>query len=220
MTLRLFIRATMPDPFRAGLRKLRSSQPLDTSRSSTVRIARAISIFGHPMLVMPLAAWLAIRASGSDANTTLVVLSSIVVIGLIVLSFSAIQVRSGRWQHVDASVTTERRVLNAFLLGLFVVATMLAGWYFGHSPVTVALLLAAAIILFALVISPWCKLSLHVAFGCFAIFVPESLMIGLGFAIFVLAVAWSRLVLGRHNRADILVGMLAGIAAGITFQLL
>ena len=196
------------------------TQPLYTTHSSTLRMASAVSILGHPLLVMPLAAWLAIRAKGSDGNTTLVVLSSIAVIGLIVLSFTAIQVRSGRWQHVDASATTERRGLNLFLIGLFVVAAAAAGWYFGHSPITVALLLAAAIILFALIVSPWCKLSLHVAFGCFAIFVPGSLMIGLGFAIFVLVVAWSRLVLGRHNLADVFVGMLAGIAAGIAFQLL
>lgn len=172
------------------------------------------------MLVMPLAAWLAATVNGSDGSSTLVVLSGIVVLGLIVFSFSAIQVRGGRWQHVDASAATERRGLNVFLLGLFVAAAALAGWYFGHSPVTVALLVAAAIILLALLISPWCKLSLHVAFGCFAIFVPGSLALGAGFGVLVLAVAWSRLVLGRHDMADILAGMLAGVAAGIAFIIL
>lgn len=172
------------------------------------------------MLVMPLAAWLAARANGSDGSSTLIVLAGIVVLGLIVLSFSAIQVRGGRWQHIDASATGERRGLNIFLLGLFVAVAALARWYFGHSPISIALLLAAAIIALALLISPWCKLSLHVAFGCFAIFVPDSLVIGAGLAILIIVVAWSRLILGRHTLADILVGMLAGIAAGVAFQIL
>lgn len=172
------------------------------------------------MLVMPLAAWLAARAHHGDGPTTLAVLAGIVVLGLIVFSFSAMQVRAGRWQHVDASATSERRGLNIFLLGLFVAAAALAGWKLGHSPITVALLLAAAIILLALLVAPWCKLSLHVAFGCFAIFVPGSLLIGAGLAILVIVVAWSRLALGRHDLTDILVGMLAGSAAGVVFQIL
>ncbi len=193
-------------------------RPPDSGRGSNQRIARVISILGHPMLVMPLAAWLTARANGSDDSAALILLLGIVGIGVVVYSFSAIQVRGGRWQHVDASATSERRGLNVFLLGLFVAAAALAGWYFGYSPVTLALLLAAAIILLALLISPCCKLSLHVAFGCYAIFIPGSLALGVGLAIVVIAVAWSRLVLGRHDLTDILAGMLAGIAAGIAFQ--
>ena len=196
------------------------SQPLDPGQGTTLRIARLISILGHPMLVMPLAAWLATRAKGSDGPTTLILLSAIVGVGLIVFSFSVIQVRGGRWQHVDASATSERHALNVFLLGLFVATAALAAWYFGSSPATLAVLLAAAIILLALLISPWCKLSLHVAFGCFAMFVPGSLVAGVGLAGLVTAVAWSRLILGRHGRSDILAGTLAGIAAGVLFQTL
>ena len=207
----------MPDSPRSRPRVAGFSQSLAPGQISTLRIARGISILGHPMLVMPLAAWLAARANGSDGSLTLIVLSSIVAIGLIVFAFSAMQVRAGRWQHVDASATAERRGLNVFLLGLFVATAALAGWKFGNSPITIALFLVTGIILLALLIAPWCKLSLHVAFGCFAIFVPGSLMIGAGLVLLVIAVAWSLLVLDRHDRSDILAGALAGIAAGIAF---
>ena len=210
----------MPDPPRSRPRVAGSSQSLAQGQILTLRIARGVSILGHPMLVMPLVAWLAARANRGDGPSTLALLMGIVGIGLIVFAFSAMQVRAGRWQHVDASAESERRGLNIFLLGLFIVSAALAGWNFGHSPITVALLLAAAIILLALLVAPWCKLSLHVAFGCFAIFVPGSLLIGAGLAILVSVVAWSRLVLGRHNLTDILVGMLAGIAAGVVFHIL
>lgn len=172
------------------------------------------------MLVMPLAAWLAARASGSGGSSTLMVSAGIVVLGLVVLGYSAIRVRGGDWQHVDASGPIERRGLNIFLLGLFAGAGALAHWQVGYSPMTLALILSAAIILFALLAAGWCKLSLHVAFGSFATFVPGSLAAGSGLAVLVIAVAWSRLILGRHVLSDILAGALAGIVAGVLFQTL
>lgn len=183
-----------------------------------MRLARAVSILGHPMLVMPLAACLATRNRHGDDATALPVLAAIAVLGLLVLAYSASRVRGGHWQHVDASAPDERHGLNVFLLGLFVLAATLAAWHTGHSPITVALLLAAAVILLALLTAPWCKLSLHVAFACFAIFVPGSLAAAGGMAILAVAVAWSRLQLGRHDRRDIVVGALAGMVAGILFQ--
>lgn len=191
-----------------------------TSQAAVIRLARAVSILGHPMLVMPLAAWLTTRNRHGDDATALPVLAAIAVLGLLVLAYSASRVRGGHWQHVDASAPGERRGLNVFLLGLFGLAAALAAWHSGHSPITVALLLAAAVILLALLTAPWCKLSLHVAFACFAIFVPGSLAAAAGMAILAVAVAWSRLALGRHERRDILVGALAGMVAGILFQTL
>jgi len=189
-----------------------------SSQAALIRLARAVSIFGHPMLVMPLAAWLAARNSRGDGSTTWLVLIAIVALGLVVLAYSASRVRGGHWQHVDASAPDERRGLNLFLLGVFVLAAALAAWHSGNSPITVALLLAAAVILLALLTAACCKLSLHVAFACFAIFVPGSFAAAAGIAILAIAVAWSRLVLGRHDRRDILVGALAGMVAGILFQ--
>jgi hypothetical protein len=188
-----------------------------TSVITTDRVARIVSILGHPMLVMPLAAWLAIRSSDATVRAGATAIGAILLLGAIVLAFCAIQVRGGRWRHVDASGRHERRSLNLFLLCLFSAAAAVTWFFQGFSPLLLALILSAAIILLALLISPCCKLSLHVAFIAFAVFVPGTLVAGAGIAVFGLGVAWSRLRLGRHVRLDLVVGLLAGVAAGIVF---
>ena len=155
----------------------------------------------------------------ADAAMTSGVLATIVGLGLCVFAFSALQVRRGRWQHVDASVRGERRSLNIFLLVVFVVAAVLVHSQSLAPALSLALLLAAAIILLALILSAWCKLSLHMAFAAFAVFVPDTLPVALGFAVLLVPIAWSRRVLGRHDWLDIAIGLLAGTAAGIVFQL-
>ena len=191
--------------------------PCPVGMSTSLRVARAVSILGHPMLVMPLAAWLAIRASDAALRTSVELVGGILLLGACVLAFSAAQVRRGRWMHVDASGEDERRSLNVFLLLLFAAGAIIAWLNQGVSPLCMALALAAAIILVALLISPICKLSLHVAFIAFAAFVPGTLAAGIGIGALGAGVAWSRLRLGRHVPVDLLAGLLAGTAAGIVF---
>lgn len=169
------------------------------------------------MLVMPLAAWLAIRSSDATARAGVAAVGAILLLGSIVLTFCAIQVRRGRWRHVDASDSRERQSLNIFLLCLFLAAATVSWFGQGYSPLLLALLLSAAIILLALLISAWCKLSLHVAFIAFAAFVPGTMAAGVGIGVLGAGVAWSRLRLGRHVRLDLVAGLLAGVAAGIVF---
>ncbi len=170
------------------------------------------------MLVMPLAALLAARAGGIDSARALAAAAAIGLVGLLVLGFSGLQVRRGRWRHVDASGEDERRGLNAFLLLLFALASVLAWWRLGVSPLPVALMLAAAVVALALLVSGWCKLSLHVAFVSFAALIPGTWTALLAFGLLGGAVAWSRLALHRHGRLDLFAGLLAGVAAGIIYQ--
>jgi hypothetical protein len=181
-------------------------------------LARFISLIGHPMLVMPLAALLAARASGIDRAHALAVSAAIAFVGLLVLGFSGLQVRRGRWRHVDASGKDERRGLNIFLLPLFALASVLAWWRLGVSPLPVALMLAAGVVALAILLSAWCKLSLHMAFVSFAALIPGSSSALLAFGLLGVAVAWSRLALHRHVRLDLFAGLLAGVAAGIIYQ--
>lgn len=186
--------------------------------SGTEALARAVSILGHPMLVMPVAAGLAARERGLDVQPTLAIMAGLASLGLLVLAYSVLRVSRGQWQHVDASAPAERGQLNRFLLGLFSLATAVALGLPAPTRLALAFALSAAIILLALSLGRWCKLSLHVAFIAFAALVPGDLAALAGFAVFGLAVAWSRLALGRHVWRDLAAGLLAGLGAGIVFQ--
>ena len=144
-----------------------------------------------------------------DTGVVLATLAGAVVI------YTLIHVRAGRWGHVDASARHERASLNMFLAAALLTAATFTGVVLQAVHLGVALALAALPVLAALLLSKWVKASLHMAFAAFATTLVwpslRAVIIGL---LVVVAVAWSRLVLGRHTVPDIVVGTLLGFAAG------
>jgi membrane-associated phospholipid phosphatase len=177
-------------------------------------VARTLSILGHPLLVLPAAALLA-TSTGEGANSRL--LFAAVAFGLlavVIQGWSWSQVRRGRWQHVDASQRAERHALNLVLVVLLPVAAWLSRHAFPE--LALGLLCTAAIVALGIVLRHWLKLSLHAACASYAAIVlfvvgPLWMLAGLVFAALV---CWSRLVLKRHSRTDVIVGVAAGLMAG------
>lgn len=175
-------------------------------------------MLGHPALLMPLAASANAAARGDGPGLAGTVAAVSVGLALVVMLFSAWQVRAGRWRHVDASVPQERRHLNLLLCGLlFGGAVMLRAG--GAAPaVALGLGLGGVLVLLALSLQRWLKLSLHVAFACYAAALAWPawgwMLAGLALAA---GVAWSRLVLGRHRPPDLWAGALAGLTVGAAF---
>lgn len=188
--------------------------------ASRLAIARALSVLGHPALVMPSAVvWVAHVRSAAPGVLAMAAMASVSV-AVCVGVYSVLQVRAGRWRHVDASVPRERQQLNRFLvLLLFGMASVLSG--LGQAtPVGLGLALGGALVGSGLLLQRWLKLSLHVGFAVFAAVLlwPETVAVA-GLLALSAGVAWSRRVLGRHGRADLLAGGLVGVAAGILFHL-
>jgi hypothetical protein len=180
-------------------------------------LARTLSIIGHPVVMLPLAAWLVAARDAGDART----LVGLCGFGALVLAWSWWQVRRGRWQHVDASTPRERRSLNLFLLAMFTAGTLLA-WRFAPREAAWAIGLSLPIIALAIMSARWCKLSLHVAFATYAALLLWQLaqwatLLGL---VFTALLAWSRLALARHVARDIAAGAAAGSLSGLLFRLL
>jgi membrane-associated phospholipid phosphatase len=178
-------------------------------------LARTLSIFGHPVLVLPAAVWLA--AAPGRAGTGKM-LAGFAVFGLLVMGWSRWQVRRGRWLHVDASAQAERRALNRFLLFGLTLGTLLA-WRFAAAPVAMAIGLSLLLVLAAILSARWCKLSLHVAFATYAAVLLWRIgpwAVGLGL-VFAAVLAWSRLALKRHVQRDLFAGAIAGGVAGLLF---
>lgn len=181
-------------------------------------LARALSIFGHPMLVLPLAV-LAIAAAQGDARTAVWSAAGFGAFTALVMGYSWWQVRRGRWAHVDASATHERSALNRFLLAALTLGAVLVALPGGQPLFALGLALSAAIILVAMLIARWCKLSLHLAFVVFAACLLRELGTAwmLAALLFATAVAWSRLALQRHTPRDLMAGAVAGALAGLAF---
>lgn len=184
----------------------------------SLSLARALSIFGHPMLVLPMTV-LAIALVQEDARTAMWSAAGFGAFAALVMGYSWWQVRRGRWAHVDASATHERGALNRFLLVALAGGAILVAWNGGQPLFALGLTLSSAMILAAMLTARWCKLSLHLAFVVFA----ACLLRELGTAwmlvalLFAAAVAWSRLALQRHTPRDLVAGAVAGALAGLAF---
>jgi len=181
-----------------------------------IAIARAASIVGHPVVLVPAAGLIAASHSAASGQQLQLIGGALLVLVVLALGFTWIQVRTGRWAHVDASVREERRSLNAFLAMLFLLGAVLL--WTRLRPMAFALALSCAISVAALLLARWVKASLHAAFAAFATAIvwPVAAAVSAG-VVLTGVVVWSRLVLGRHVKADIVAGLLLGCAAGAGF---
>lgn len=210
-----------PDPFMQWTdMPPRAAAPKYAGRMSE-SLARAVSLLGHPLVLLPLTVVALSSAQGDAASRARIAIGMALFAG-IVLSWSWWQVRRGRWEHVDASGKRERRALNRFLLAALTLATGIAAWRSEATALVAGLAMSAALIAVAMATSRWCKLSLHMAFAVYAAILLWQLHAGLGMAIFVFsaAIAWSRLALRRHSPMDLAAGAMTGLLAGASFRFL
>jgi hypothetical protein len=195
-------------------------RPAQYAGHMTHALARAISILGHPMLVLPLV-MLALAAGGGSRGDALWMGMGFIVFAVVVMAYSKYKVRRGQWTHVDASNHHERKSLNRFLLVALLVSAILAAIARMPQELVLGLSLSAAMVAVAMLTTQWCKLSLHMAFVVFACFLlyAVSWWAGLCGLVFAALVGWSRLRLQRHVVRDLVAGSCTGALAGIVFLL-
>lgn len=185
-----------------------------------ITFARAVSIVGHPLIFLPAAILAATSAHGAPSRQLLFVGIGFAALAGVVLGFSWFQVRSGRWSHVDASGRAERPSLNVFLGAICLVGSLLVRGVGGTRSMSLGFALSGAIVFVALLTARWVKVSLHVAFAAFATSLLWPNKIGvLAGILATLAVAWSRLCLGRHVVKDIAAGIFLAAAAGYGYRI-
>src|SRR5215217_2711780 len=88
-------------------------------------LARAISIVGHPVVVISVATLLTAWQHGTSAGELRQIGAALALLNAVMIGYTWHQVRAGRWVHVDASVRSERKSLNAFLAALLVSSAVL-----------------------------------------------------------------------------------------------
>jgi hypothetical protein len=182
-------------------------------------IARIVSLIGHPLVLLPIAAVATAIAHDASAHLTRILVLAMFGISAIVGVYATYQLRSGAWTHVDAIQPTERRSLNVFLVVLLFAGSLIAWSAFPAIQLSIALCVSGIAVLTALALSTWLKVSLHTCFAAFAAGLlwpnPFALPIGIGITC---AVAWSRLVLRRHTRAEVWLGTAIGVVASVSYH--
>ena len=182
-----------------------------------VKIARFVSLAGHPFVLLTLTVFIAavhrthpVRALTFGGAAVLFTVSPLVFI-------IRRKVSAGKWSDHDISDASERRSFYPIAISIAALSTFL--FYLLSFPhgLIVGMLMSLVILLAAMLINRFSKISLHMIFAVYfavALF-GVSIWSGAGFLLLAAAIGWSRVVLKRHTPAQVLSGALLGAAAGI-----
>lgn len=171
-------------------------------------LARQLSIFGHPFIVLPASVGAVAVLRGGDARSGLLLAAVFLVISAAIV----IGIRAGRFNDFDVS----QRERRGSFYPLVIAGTIGMAYSLRGDPQAVrACISAGALLLVCSVVNRWTKASLHTAFGLYAagFWAGWSLAAGLLILPLAAAVAWSRLYLGRHSLAEVLAGAALGLVA-------
>lgn len=181
------------------------------------QIAKTISVIGHPFALLALTI-LVVAASG-ESPARAAGIGAIAVLATVFPMLFVIRrkVKAGKWSDHDVSDATERRnfyPLMMAILGFSLVVFYLLGF---PRPLLVGMLISLAILFVGMLINRWSKISLHLTFAVyFAVsLIAVNYWMSAGLFVLAIAVAWSRIKLGRHNLMQVLSGALLGAIAGI-----
>ena len=186
-----------------------------------VSVARFVSIAGHPLALLVLAAWLLHAPGGVPGGYRL----TLPALGIVILPLGLLTWRAratGRWQTVDASDKKDRPVLY-LTIGLVLLG--LAAYFHFVEPSPRLLQVCAvygAMMLAAFLLNPYVKLSLHVTFATFCglLLADVRLAYGLPILLGLPVLMWSRVALRRHTLPETLVGLALGTAGAVCLLLL
>jgi hypothetical protein len=180
------------------------------------QLARWISILAHPFaMVILLVAVPAMHQSSGHAVESVLFIAITVLVPIAVLMFR--QVRRGRWSNVDASNRSERPVLFVVAFAGLVIALAWLRLKDPQSFLMQGMLVMAAFVVLAAVLTRWVKLSLHVAFAALTATTLSLLGSRVGYALIgaVPLVFWSRIALARHRVDELVVGLALGVLTGV-----
>lgn len=176
---------------------------------NSIRAARAISIAGHPFVLIPLAVALASR----NLTTAAIVAATT---ALPIYLITRRRVHRGEWSDYDVSRQDQRSSLYWIsfpVMALAAVALHLSG---AGARMMHGVLAGVGMLAAGMIGNRWLKISMHMMFDTFAAVIvarvyPALLPVAI---VVVLLVGWARLEMKRHTLAEVLAGIALGLAAG------
>jgi hypothetical protein len=183
-----------------------------------LKIAKAISFIGHPLLTIPLFVAVMMFAF-EDFEKAL--LNSTLIIGCIFLPlFLRIYVKSknGTYTNFDVSDRIQRKTLYTFIIPLMVVVTVISFKVNPGSNFSISVFFATILIIISQISNLYIKSSLHVSLNIYLSALILMVDLRIGFAVFLFSglIAWSRIVLGRHTLKEVAFGSCIGLFISVT----
>lgn len=181
----------------------------------TKTTAAIISAIGHPFFLLPLIfSLLAVKQVGLEkASPALIAVLTCMAALLIYLFFRK---RKGLVSNWDVSAHQERS-RNVYQPILALVLAASAVLYFFNQPFVGDTLFFGLLMAVCYAINIKIKISQHTSIATYLGFLalPVNLWLGIALLVFVPFIAWSRVVLGRHTRDEVMIGGIIGGLFGL-----
>jgi membrane-associated phospholipid phosphatase len=184
------------------------------------RIAQVLSILGHPFVCVPVVSlfvgWNILTPSEAATGVLTVVAACLVPISIYICG----KVRTGEFSDLDVSQRKDRPHL--FTVGILLLTVTCVILYLTHQPPAFVRGCSAAILLICSgwTLNFWIKPSMHAGFAMLTSVSlwPLGVKIAFPMTIFAILVGWSRVILSRHTKLEVGVGLILGaIVARIFF---
>lgn len=183
-----------------------------------LKIAKAISYIGHPLLTIPLFVAVMMFAF-EDFEKAL--LNSALIIGCIFLPLSLrmyFKSKNGTYTNFDVSDRIQRKTLFTFIIPVMIIVTIISLKTSPASAFSLSVLFGTILVIISQIINLFIKSSLHVSLNIYlsALVMTADLRIGIAVFLFSGLIAWSRIALGRHTWKEVVFGTCIGLIISIT----
>jgi membrane-associated phospholipid phosphatase len=192
---------------------------MTSTPTASIKIARAISVIGHPFVLLTLTVLIA-ALSAAPLKQALTIVAVTVTLTVVPLLFIIRRkVAAGKWSDHDVSDASQRRGFYPLVIAVTALALLI--FYLLNFPpgLLTGMLISLAVLLIAMVVNHYSKISLHQIFAVYfavALFAVGA-WAGAAFLLVAALVGWSRVELTRHSAAQVISGALLGAAAGAAF---
>jgi membrane-associated phospholipid phosphatase len=181
------------------------------------RIAKLISVAGHPLLTIPL---FVVFVMFSFENIGKAVFISFLIIGCIFIPLIVrlyLKSKNGSYTNFDVSDRKQRKSVFVFILPILCIVTFVI-YKTGQSTNMFLSMLMATILVFILqLINHYVKSSLHVSLNIYLSFLVITINYKIGIILLILTgfIGWSRIVSGRHTLKEVLFGAAIGLTVSL-----
>lgn len=181
------------------------------------KIANFISTIGHPFVTIPI---FIIYVLFSFEEFQKALGTSAIIIGgmFIPLAIKTYYgTKKGTYTNLDVSNQKQRQ--RWYIAAIILLTFVLTALFLTDQSRTLRLnaVYAFLLLLTAQLMNFYIKSSMHTAYNVFLtlLILPMSLTFAIGYAAFVILIAWSRLVLKRHTLNEVIAGALIGLSWGL-----
>jgi membrane-associated phospholipid phosphatase len=180
------------------------------------KLAKIISIIGHPFLTISLFVFVVLFLNSNAKSASFL---TFLIIGCIVTPLvvsMSLKTKKGIYTNFDVSDRKERYSLFSFALPLLFIVTTIVFLTKQPRNICLSLLFASIIVIVSWVVNFFIKSSLHVSLTLFLGFlaIPINTVLGIFFLALSFPVGWSRIILKRHTIKEVITGAAIGLIIG------